>query len=262
VVSTIVESRVNRVPAPLAFGNVLVFALLGLIGGLAFQLLRAQLGLERHETAYAFLVMPVYCTLAALNLALVVVNPPGIGARRRLRFLHDTGLPSVPVELMSGVMAGIAVLVWAHAGLFAVAALLCLLVITIPLVRTVGDALKRGDDLLALRHVSDERAAEVARLASDRKKLLSELFEVEQRERARLAESLHDGPMQRLVAIQQDAPSRTANPGVPLQVICSGPLRKPAQSSRRSTLPRRVSSDSRRRSRPRSPRSPQPDRSS
>jgi two-component system NarL family sensor kinase len=80
-----------------------------------------------------------------------------------------------------------------------------LLVITIPLVRAVGDALKRGDDLLALRHISDERAAEVARLASDRSRLLSELVEAEQRERARLAESLHDGPMQRLIALRQDA---------------------------------------------------------
>jgi two-component system NarL family sensor kinase len=59
-----------------------------------------------------------------------------------------------------------------------------------------------------LRHVSDERALEVARLASDRERLLSELFAVEQRERARLAESLHDGPMQRLVAIRQDTAER------------------------------------------------------
>jgi signal transduction histidine kinase len=204
VVATVVESWVNRVPKRLAFNNVLVFAVLGLVGGLIFDALRGQLALDRHETAYALLVMPVYCVLAALNLAMVVINHPGVERPARLRIFRDTGLPSLPLELLSGVMAGGAVLVWAHAGLVAAAALLGLLVITMPLVRAVGDALKRGDDLLALRDVSDQRAAEVARLASDRERLLSELFEVEQRERARLAESLHDGPMQRLVAIQQD----------------------------------------------------------
>jgi signal transduction histidine kinase len=204
VASTLVESRVNRVPARLAFNNVLVFAALGLVGGFLFELLRARLGLERHDTAYALLVMPVYCGLAGLNLAMVVVQHPGTDLRARLRILRDTGLPSLPLEMLSSVIAGAAVLVWAHAGLVAAGALMGLLVITIPLARAVSDALKRADELLALRHVSDERAAEVARLASDRERLLSELFEVEERERARLAESLHDGPMQRLVAIKQD----------------------------------------------------------
>lgn len=76
--------------------------------------------------------------------------------------------------------------------------------ITIPLVRSVGDALMRSDRLVLLQHVSDERAAEVARLSSDRERLLSDVLDAEQRERARLAESLHDGPMQRLVALRQD----------------------------------------------------------
>ena len=73
------------------------------------------------------------------------------------------------------------------------------------------DGLKNSDDLVSLRQVSDARAAEVARLASDRERLLSEVLEVEERERARLAESLHDGPMQRLVALRQDA----ADPDTP-----------------------------------------------
>ena len=144
VISTLVESRVNRVPARLAFNNVFVFAALGLVGGLTFEFLRARLGLDRNDTAYAFLVMPVYCALAMFNLALVVVNHPRIELRDRLRIFRDTGLPSLPLELLSGVMAGAAVLVWGQAGLVAAAALLGLLVITIPLVRAVGDALRRA----------------------------------------------------------------------------------------------------------------------
>jgi signal transduction histidine kinase len=202
--STLIDWRVNRVPHRLAMNNIVLFAVLGLVGGLAFELVRARYGLDRHDTAYAILAMPIYLAVAALNLALVVVNHPGYQRRERLLIIRDTGLPSLPLELLSAVMAGAVVLVWAHAGLAAAAALMGVLIITVPLARAVADALKSGDDLLALRHVSDERAAEVARLASDRDRLLTELVEAEQRERARLAESLHDGPVQRLVAVRQD----------------------------------------------------------
>jgi signal transduction histidine kinase len=205
--STLIESWVYRVPPRHAFNNVVVFSVLGLVGGIVFDLLRSQLGVDRDATTYALAAMPIYCALAALNLAMVVMNP-AIDPKRRLRILRDTGLPSLPFELLSSVMAGAVILVWGHAGIVSAAALLGLLVISIPLLRAIGDALRRGDDLVALRDVSDERSREVARLASDRERLLSELFEVEQRERARLAESLHDGPMQRLVALHQDTVER------------------------------------------------------
>jgi signal transduction histidine kinase len=201
VLSTITESLVNRVPFRATVSNVLMFAFLGLVGGLMFDGLRAWAGVEHLDTAYALLVMPTYVALAMLNLGLVTLNYPGL----RLRILRDTGLPSLPLELLSGLMAGATVLVWAHAGLAAAVALLVVLVITIPLVRSVGDALMRSDDLVVLQHLSDERAAEVARLSSDRERLLSEVLDAERRERTRLAESLHDGPMQRLVALRQDA---------------------------------------------------------
>jgi two-component system NarL family sensor kinase len=58
--------------------------------------------------------------------------------------------------------------------------------------------------LATLQAVSDERAAEVARLASDRARLLDEVLHTSDRERERLAESLHDGPLQRLAALRQD----------------------------------------------------------
>jgi signal transduction histidine kinase len=201
VVANITESLVNRVPIRAALANVLIFAVLGLVGGLTFDGLRAWADVDHHDTAYALLVMPTYVALAMLNLGLVTLNYPGL----RMRIVRDTGLPSLPLELLCGLLAGATVLAWAHAGLTAAAVLLVVLVITIPLIRAVGDAFMRGDDLVVLQHVSDERAAEVARLSSDRERLLSEVLDAEQRERARLAESLHDGPMQRLVALRQDA---------------------------------------------------------
>ena len=200
VVASIADAIVNRVSLSMAIHNTAMFALLGLVGGIAFDVMRAALGLDPHDTEYALLVMPTYVAIAGLNLVFVMVRHPG----SRKRILRDIGISTLPIELLSGVIAGATVLVWAHGGLAAAAALLLLLVITVPLVRTLGDALRRGDDLVALQHVSDQRAAEVARLSTDRDRLLSEVLDAEQRERTRLAESLHDGPMQRLVALRQD----------------------------------------------------------
>jgi two-component system NarL family sensor kinase len=114
------------------------------------------------------------------------------------------------------VLTGVAVFVWARAGLATAVALVVVLAVTIPLARTVASALMSGDALVELRQVSDERAAEVARLSSDRERLLSEVMDAERRERARLAESLHDGPMQRFMVIRQDAAE--SDPGLTRQI--------------------------------------------
>jgi two-component system NarL family sensor kinase len=205
VLSTI-SDVLNRVRPLNALNNMAIFGFLGLVGGLLFDGLGSLTGLDPYDNAYALLLVPLgYFLLAGLNLFLVVFTGPELAGTNRLRILRESGLPPLPIELLNALLAATAVLVWAHAGLAAAAALLLVLVITVPLLHVVGTALKSGDDLLALRHVSDERAAEVARLASDRERLLSEVLDAEERERTRLAESLHDGPMQRLVALKQDA---------------------------------------------------------
>jgi signal transduction histidine kinase len=189
VVAILAESAINRVATERSVGNALVFGIVGLVGGLLFDALRAGFDLDRHDTIYALLVPPVYALLAALNLVLVAV------ARSNPRIIRETGLPAAPLELVHGVFAMAAVLVWSRAGLAVAAALVMVLAVTLPLARTLADALRTGD----------ERAAEVERLASDRERLLSEVMDAEDRERARLAESLHDGPMQRFMAVRQDA---------------------------------------------------------
>ena len=203
--STLIEARINRVPTRVTMNNLVVFSVLGLVGGLLFDGIRSWFDISREDTAYAVLVLPTYILLAALNLLLVVVPHPTLTPGTRRQVLRESVLPSLPLELVNAVLTAVTVFVWARAGLAAAVALVLLLAVMIPLARTVGDALKRDDDLIALRRVSDDRAAEVARLASDRERLLSEVMDAERRERARLAESLHDGPMQRFIAIRQDA---------------------------------------------------------
>jgi two-component system NarL family sensor kinase len=192
-----IDGRVNRGPLKGTFLNIVIFGLLGLVGGLVLQGLGRASGLERGDSTYALLVLPVYLVLMSANLALVAATAPGLTPEARRRVFTEVGVPTIPLELLSGIMAAVAVLTWAHAGLAAVVALLVVVVITIPLARSLGSG-------LALREVSDQRAAEVIRLSSDRERLLSEVLDAEQRERARLAESLHDGPVQRLAVMRQD----------------------------------------------------------
>ena len=125
---------------------------------------------------------------------------------------RSPGCPALPLELVNAVLAATAVLLWTQGGVDAAVGLLAVLVVVIPLTRSAMDGLRSSDDLVELRAVSDARADEVARLAADRERLLEEVLETEERERARLAESLHDGPMQRLIALRQDAAEPAATP--------------------------------------------------
>jgi signal transduction histidine kinase len=205
IVAAVPDALINRIWRLRALNNMAIFGFLGLAGGLMFELLGSAFGLDRHDTAYALLVPPIALLLLPLNLALVATTDPGLPPSARRRVLRESALPTLPLELMNALWATATVLVWAHVGLAAVPALLLVLVITVPLMRAIATALVNRDDLAALQHVFDERAAEVARLALDRERLLSEVLAAEERERARLAESLHDGPVQRLAALRQDA---------------------------------------------------------
>jgi signal transduction histidine kinase len=205
LVSNIVDSVANRLPLGNALTNLSMISALGLLAGILFDVGGAVFGLDREMPAYAALVPPIYLMTFALNVvAFAAFNPQLAGLNRR-RILPETGMPMIPWELLNCVLTAVVVLAWALSGLGAAAGLLVALVVSLPLLRSLGAALKTSDDLVALREVSDERAAEVEQLASDRDRLLSELLQAEGRERARLAESLHDGPLQRLVALRQDS---------------------------------------------------------
>ena len=205
IVSTLVDARVNRVSLASTMNNLLTFSLLGLVGGVLFEVLGDWLDLDVEDTAYALLALPVYVLLSAINLAMVTVMHPELPRGARVRVFWESGVPVFPLEFINGGLVVTIILAWANAGLVVAAPLVMILTVIIPLSRTVGSALTRTADLMALRQVSDERAAEVERLASDRERLLTEVVDAESRERARLAETLHDGPMQRLMAVRQDA---------------------------------------------------------
>ena len=215
---SLVDGVVYRLGLVRTAMNLMTVAVLGLAGGICFEILRTKLELTRADAEYAALVLPVYVGLAVANLAVISAAHPLLGPGERTRLFRESGLPSLPLELLNGIFAATAVFLWAQGGHLAAAGLLAVLVVLIPLTRSVMEGLKSSDDLVTLQQVSDARAAEVARLASDRDRLLSEVMDAEERERARLAESLHDGPMQRLVALRQDA----ADPNIQAVGMMSG----------------------------------------
>jgi signal transduction histidine kinase len=213
VVSTfVIDAVVYRVRTLNLVTNVLIAAVLGLAGGVAFDALREAFSIGTGDAVYAAFVAPVYVLLAAANLVMVVVGHPSIARADWGRAIKETGFPTFPLELANAVLAATAVLLWTQGGVDATVGLLAVLIVIIPLTRSLMGGLKSSDDLVELREVSDARAEEVARLAADRERLLSEVLEAEERERARLAESLHDGPMQRLIALRQDAAEPGAAP--------------------------------------------------
>jgi two-component system NarL family sensor kinase len=117
----------------------------------------------------------------------------------------ETVVAMLPWEILNCLLTTVVVLGWALSGIAAAAGLLVALVVTVPVLRAFGAYLKTTDEL-------DRRATEVERLSSDRDRLLTEVLRAEQRERERLAESLHDGPLQRLVALRQDAAESAPSP--------------------------------------------------
>jgi signal transduction histidine kinase len=204
----VIDALIFRVEPIRTIRNLAIVSVLGLAGGLMFEVLRDVLGISTEDPVYALLVLPVYLVLSFANLVMAVVGHPYIPREDWARTIRESGLPALPRELINAVLAGTAVLLWTQGGVDAAVGLLAVLVVVIPLTRSAVDGLRSIDDL-------DARAAEVARLAADRERLLAEVLDAEERERARLAESLHDGPMQRLVALRQDA----AEPGATASMV-------------------------------------------
>ena len=203
--ASLIDVRIHRIPALAAVTNVAMLPAVGLVSGVLFEVAGDALGLDRDMPAYAALVPPIYFVAVVTNISLFIATSPSLAAADRGLFLRESVIPMLPWEILNCLLTAAVVLAWALGGIAAAASLLVGLVVTVPLLRSLGAYLRTSEDLVSLRAESDERAVEVERLSSDRDRLLTEVLHAERRERARLAESLHDGPLQRLVALRQSA---------------------------------------------------------
>ena len=198
--------------------NTLGFAVVALVGGLLFEVLRSVLGLARDDPGYAALVAPMYAALMALNLALVVMmyeDPEG-GRRSLLR----ESTPMLPWEAFDAVIASVAVLVYVEAGLVAIASLLIALPISIALSQSVAGGIASGDD---------------------RDRLFEDLLLAERRERGGSPKPSTTVPSSDSRRCACASPRRTPR----YRANSTRRSRRPAPSSRHSTRRQSVSSASR-----------------
>ena len=119
--------------------NLAIVGVLGLAGGLLFEALSDALGISTQDPAYAALAVPIYMVLTTANLVMAVVGPPHIPREDWGRTIRDAGLPALPLELVNAVLAATAVLLWIQGSVDAAVGLLAVLVIVIPLTRSLMD---------------------------------------------------------------------------------------------------------------------------
>jgi signal transduction histidine kinase len=192
LLAMLLDAARRRVRPAILLLNLASAAALGAAGGLAFE----AVGLRHDPLLTGGLVAGVYMALAVLNFGLMAT----LGAVERAEPLREdfaaTFVPFIPWDLTSALIAGATVVAYGQAGLGAIAVFLGSVAASAPLLRSAAVA------------AADERAEEVARLASDRERLLREVLDVADQERRRLAETLHDGALQGLLALRQDLAER------------------------------------------------------
>ena len=104
------ESRHNRVRLTLATSNMLIVAVVALVGGLMFEVLGDHFGLDRDDAGYALFVVPVYVVCMVVNVALVIGMHPHLSREQRRRVPRDSVLPALPLEFVKAFIAAAVVL--------------------------------------------------------------------------------------------------------------------------------------------------------
>ena len=185
-VSTVVE----RTPWRYAVSNASDHGFFALTAGLLAELAARELGIASDDPAFALLVAVTYAYILVVNLA----QTAGYGAlsdgepiREAVPFLWRGQLiAEAPIVVVTGFTAYI----YATSG---VAALAVLAVVQLWFAYGAREL-----------HRSVERADRVAELSASRGRLVEQILSAEENERRRLAETLHDGPVQNLLAASQD----------------------------------------------------------
>ncbi|HET8823103.1 MAG TPA: hypothetical protein VFM57_16315, partial [Thermoleophilaceae bacterium] len=185
-VSTVVE----RTPWRYAVSNASDHGFFALTAGLLAELAERELRIASDDPAFALLVVATYVYILLLNLA----QTAGYGAlsdgepiREAIPFLWRGQLiAEAPIVVVTGFTAYI----YATSG---VAALAVLAVVQLWFAYGAREL-----------HRSVERADRVTELSASRGRLVGQILSAEENERRRLAETLHDGPIQNLLAASQD----------------------------------------------------------
>ena len=185
-----VSTLVERTPWRDAIANAADHGLFALTAGLLAELATRKFNISSDDPAFALLVVVTYAYILVLNLA----QTAGYGAlsdgeplREAVPFLWRGQLiAEAPIVLVTGFTAYI----YATSGLAALAVLAVVQLWFAYGARELHRSMERGD--------------RIAELSASRGRLVGQILSAEENERRRLAETLHDGPMQNLLAVSQD----------------------------------------------------------
>jgi signal transduction histidine kinase len=195
-VSTVIE----RTPWRYAVANASDHGVFALTAGLLAELAVREFNVASDDPAFALLVVVAYAYILILNLA----QTAGSGAlwdgepiREAVPWLWRG---QVIAEAPIVVVTGFTPYIYATSGL---AALAVLAVVQLWFAYGAREL-----------HRSIDRADRVSELSASRGRLVGQILTAEESERRRLAETLHDGPVQNLLAASQDLSEALRTPGI------------------------------------------------
>ncbi|WP_059015761.1 ATP-binding protein [Mycobacterium sp. M26] len=195
---------------------------------IAVMVLAILAGTERSTWPAQFTIVGVYAALAIISVILNVRRQPGGGALRGaapMMFVDIAAicllqLPSLGSVLMLGLLAFLPFFLASQSGrLGAVMAMTAialggLTIVTDSTLRREMSALQIATVLLmlallcvcsyAVSAVQQHRMTRFAELIASRSMLLADVMTAEERQRRQVAEDLHDGPLQTVLAARQD----------------------------------------------------------
>jgi signal transduction histidine kinase len=195
------ESLRSRIEPKHVLTNVWVYSLLGLVAGGAMELVRPVAESYSGGLALSAFVGSILGDFFTLVLTAIQLRTElGIRLRETTR---GAVAPIVPWLFLMATLAATAILAQEALGAAGIW-LTCLVLLAHKLTvqRLVRDE-ERGRALEALELAADRRAAEVARLAADRQRLVHLMLEAEEDERRRTSELLHDHVLQELILARQ-----------------------------------------------------------
>jgi signal transduction histidine kinase len=187
---TLADAARRRTPLGRAVENLTAFTLFPLAGALIFEATADALDLEAGEWGFALLVVGLYGVMTVLTFTITAIQfrlEDGVPFRLSVR---ESLLPTLPLECIAASLTGLVTIGYGEMGVAAVVGVLPFMLLATHLLR----------ELLNSR----ERAKEIAALADGRRKLIAKALDAEDRARRELAQTLHDNPIQLLLAAQQE----------------------------------------------------------
>lgn len=173
----------------LVMRNLATVAVEAVCGGLLARWAIDAFDIAIDEPEFAVLVLVVFAFSLVLNLLQIGLILRLAEGGRVLGPMKDVK-QLLAAELPTALLTGVSAVVYAHTGVAALGVYALALLVFQYMLRELK--------------LSQQRAGELAKLQSDRRRLVAQALDAEDRERQRLAEALHDDALQNLLAARQD----------------------------------------------------------